>query len=106
MPPRHHRPARTRRQAVTRIAAHAKDAVLIGAIAWFGAHFVAMEVLGWKNHEPHSPILAGDAVVLLGYLVWVVGCAGVMAVARHRGRSGWGWFFIAYIVSPLIGGAA
>jgi hypothetical protein len=87
-----------------KFAAHARDAGLVAAVAWFGGNIIANVVLGWKSGERSEPIALGEVVVLLTYLAWVLGCVGVMVAARRRVESGWGWswFFLAFIVSPPI----
>jgi hypothetical protein len=40
---------------------------------------------------------------MLIVLLWFVLAVVVGVAASHRGRSGGGWFFLALILSPLIG---
>lgn len=40
---------------------------------------------------------------MLIFIVWLVLTGVVAAAAEARGRSGVGWFFVAFFVSPLIG---
>ena len=37
------------------------------------------------------------------FVVWIVLCLFVAAVARARRRSGLGWFLISALLSPLVG---
>ena len=37
------------------------------------------------------------------FIAWVLLCIGAGAVAHAKGRSGFGYFILALIVSPLIG---
>jgi hypothetical protein len=80
-----------------------RDVVLVIAIAWFGTGVLARDVLGWHHQARDAAITLLDLLVLIFYLVWVLGCLLVMRLARRRNRSGWGWFFIALTLSPLIG---
>jgi hypothetical protein len=40
---------------------------------------------------------------MLIFIVWLVFTGVVAAAAEARGRSGLGWFFVAFFLSPLIG---
>ena len=42
-------------------------------------------------------------LVALVILPWLILCWAVMAYADRIGRSGWGFFFISLILSPIIG---
>jgi hypothetical protein len=37
------------------------------------------------------------------FIVWVVLCIAVAVFANNRGRSGFGWFLLSLIISPLLG---
>ena len=63
---------------------------------------MARSVLRWQDQPRNAPITLADLMVLLFYLAWVAGCVAVMLFARRRRRSGWGWFFIAHTLSPLV----
>ena len=42
----------------------------------------------------------------VGLLIWLGFCIWVAVAAKNKGRSGVGWFCIAFIFSPLLGGLA
>lgn len=77
-----------------------RDVLLVLLVAWVGASMMTRSVLGWHKQPLNAPITYGDVVVLLFYGAWVLGCVAIMRVARKRGRSGWGWFFVAHTFSP------
>lgn len=79
-----------------------RDVLLVLLVAWVGASMMTRSVLGWHKQPLNAPITYGDVVVLLFYGAWVLGCVAIMRVARKRGRSGWGWFFVAHTFSPLV----
>jgi len=37
-------------------------------------------------------------------IIWLVICGVVGAFASNKGRSGFGWFLLAFLISPLLGG--
>lgn len=41
-------------------------------------------------------------MVIIGIFVWLVLCVVVGVAAGNRGRSGFGWFLLAFLLSPLI----
>ena len=40
----------------------------------------------------------------MGFFVWLIFCIGIGAFANNKGRSGVIWFFISFLISPIIGG--
>ncbi|WP_148287955.1 hypothetical protein [Rhodopseudomonas sp. B29] len=41
-------------------------------------------------------------MIIVGIVVWLVLCFVIAAAAGNRGRSGFGWFLLAFLLSPLI----
>ncbi|WP_041798034.1 hypothetical protein [Rhodopseudomonas palustris] len=41
-------------------------------------------------------------MIIVGIFVWLILCFVIGAAASNRGRSGFGWFFLAFLLSPLI----
>jgi len=44
--------------------------------------------------------------MFIAIILWVVFAFVVAAGARNRGRSGFGWFILSIIISPILSGLA
>lgn len=42
-------------------------------------------------------------IIVIGFIFWLILCAVAGKIADQKGRSGWGYFIIAFFLSPLIG---
>src|SRR5262245_29566346 len=46
---------------------------------------------------------SGLETVMVGLFAWVFGSFVAAGIANAKGRSGVGWFFVAFLLSPLLG---